>query len=90
MHGLRACSTNSIIMVWKSMGNGEIASFNGELRNELFYWEIFTTLFEAKVLIKQWQHEYNCIRPHSALGYRPPVPVTVIQDLRPYIATLEV
>lgn len=61
--------------------NGYIESFNGKLRDELLNREIFTTLFEAKVLIKQWQHEYNCIRPHSALGYRPPAPVTVVQGL---------
>jgi transposase InsO family protein len=36
--------------------------------------EIFTTLKEAKVLIEQWKQEYNHIRPHSALGYRPPAP----------------
>jgi transposase InsO family protein len=25
-------------------------------------------------LIKQWRMEYNHIRPHSSLGYRPPAP----------------
>ncbi|MER2219841.1 IS3 family transposase, partial [Methylobacterium brachiatum] len=23
-----------------------------------------------------WQTTYNCIRPHSSLGYRPPAPVS--------------
>jgi transposase InsO family protein len=36
--------------------------------------EIFTTLKEAKVLIEQWRQEYNHIRPHSSLGYRPLAP----------------
>jgi len=36
--------------------------------------EIFTKLFEAKVLIENWRKGYNQIRPHSALGYRPPAP----------------
>ena len=25
-------------------------------------------------MIEQWRKEYNTPRPHSALGYRPPVP----------------
>jgi len=25
-------------------------------------------------LIEQWRREYNQVRPHSSLGYRPPVP----------------
>jgi putative transposase len=34
-------------------------------------------LKEAQVVIEQWRHHYNTRRPHSALGYRPPAPVTV-------------
>ena len=58
--------------------NGYIESFNGKLRDELLNWEIFTTLAEAKVLIEQWRREYNQMRPHSALGYRPPAPEAII------------
>jgi len=54
--------------------NGYIESFNGKLRDELLNREIFTTLTEAKVLIEQWRREYNQVRPHSSLGYRPPAP----------------
>jgi putative transposase len=54
--------------------NGYIESFNGKLRDELLNREIFTTLEEAKVLIEQWRREYNQLRPHSSLGYRPPAP----------------
>jgi len=54
--------------------NGYVESFNSKLRDELLNGEIFTTLTEAKVLIEQWRQEYNHIRPHSSLGYRPPVP----------------
>ncbi len=35
---------------------------------------IFYTLKEAKVLIERWRQEYNRLRPHSSLGYRPPAP----------------
>ena len=58
--------------------NGYIESFNGKLRDELLNREIFITLTEAKILIEQWRKEYNEIQPHSALGYRPPVPVTIL------------
>jgi putative transposase len=54
--------------------NGHCESFNGELRNELLDAEIFYTLREAPVCIEQWRQHYNRIRPHRALGYRPPVP----------------
>jgi len=54
--------------------NGYIESFNGKLRDELLEREAFDTLLEAKVLIERWRQHYNTIRPHSALGYRPPAP----------------
>ena len=57
--------------------NGYNESFNGKLGDELLKGEIFYTLKEAKVLIEQWRHHYNTIRPHSALGYRPLAPETV-------------
>ncbi len=58
--------------------NGYIESFNGKLRDELLAREIFTTLEEAKILIEQWRREYNQVRPHSTLGYRPPAPETIL------------
>jgi putative transposase len=67
--------------------NGYVESFNGKLRNELLNGEIFTTLFEAKVLIEEWRKEYNHVRPHSALGYRPPAP-EAISPRRNYGKTL--
>jgi len=56
--------------------NGYIESFNGKLRDELLNGEIFDTLLEAQVLVERWRQEYNQLRPHSALGYRPPAPET--------------
>jgi transposase InsO family protein len=61
--------------------NGYIESFNGKLRDELLNLEIFYNLTEAKVLIGQWRREYNQIRPHSALGYRPPAPEAVLSEV---------
>ncbi len=56
--------------------NGYNESFNGKLRDELLNLEIFYSLIEAKVLIEKWRFEYNYIRPHSSLGYRPPIILT--------------
>lgn len=57
--------------------NGYVESFQGKLRDELLNIEIFDTLLEAQVLIEQWRQEYNHVRPHSSLGYRPPAPEAV-------------
>jgi putative transposase len=58
--------------------NGYIESFNGKMRDELLDREIFTTQKEARVLIEQWRQEYNQVRPHSSLGYRPPAPEAIL------------
>jgi transposase InsO family protein len=60
--------------------NGYNESFNGTLGEEVLKREIFFTLKEAEVLIEQWRREYNTIRPHSSLGYRPPAPEAVQPD----------
>ena len=65
--------------------NGYNESFNGTLRYELLDVELFDTLLEAKVLIERWRIEYNTIRPHSSLGYRPPAP---LQDAKRAVATI--
>jgi len=58
--------------------NGYIESFNGKMRDELLNGEIFYTLKEARIIIEMWRKEYNTIRPHSALGYQPPVPEAIL------------
>lgn len=57
--------------------NGYIESFNARLRDELLNGEIFYTLEEVRVITGWWREHYNKIRPHSALGYRPPAPETI-------------
>ena len=68
--------------------NGYIESFNVKLRDGLLNGEIFMTLLEAKILIENWRREYNEVRPHSALGYRPPAPEAI--SLQPKSTTLSV
>jgi transposase InsO family protein len=54
--------------------NGYVESFNAQIRNELLNGEIFYTLKEAQIMIDGWRRHYNTVRPHGALGYRPPAP----------------
>jgi transposase InsO family protein len=54
--------------------NGYCEGFIGKLRDELLDREVFYTLREAEALIAAWRHHDNPVRPHSALGYRPPAP----------------
>ena len=58
--------------------NGYCESFNARFRDELLNGEVFYTLKEAQIIIEQWRKHYNTKRPHSALGYRPPAPETII------------
>ena len=48
------------------------------MRGELLNDEIFYSLREAKIIIERWRNHYNTKRPHSALGYRPPVPEAIV------------
>jgi len=61
--------------------NGYNESFNGKLRDEFLNGEIFYTLKEVEVLLGQWRRIYNEVRPHSALGYRPPAPEAMLPRL---------
>ena len=60
--------------------NGFNERFNGSLRDECLNLEYFHTLKEARVIIGQWVDEYNHIRPHSSLSYRPPAPLVRLQQ----------
>ena len=62
--------------------NGDNESFNGKLRDELLNGEIFYSLKEVQILTERWRREYNTIRPHSSLGYRPPVSEAIMPRLQ--------
>ena len=52
--------------------NGYAESFHARLRDECLNLELFTSLFEAQVVIEKWRRHYNQARPHGALDYRTP------------------
>ena len=58
------------------MGERLLRVFNGKLRDEAQRRDLLS-LREAQVVIETWRIHYNTKRPHSALGYRPPAPVTI-------------
>jgi putative transposase len=66
-----------MLAVIDEFSRGYIESFNGNLRGELLNREIIYTLKETHILIEQWWRHCNGVRPHSALGYRPPAPETI-------------
>lgn len=66
--------------------NGFNERFNGSLRDECLNLEWFGTLKEARAIIEQWVNEYNHIRPHSILGYRPPSPAVLLNEPTHYSA----
>ena len=63
--------------------NGFCESFNRKLRDECLNGEIFYSLKEAQIVIQGWRKQYNTVRPHSALGYRPPAPGAYNPVLKP-------
>jgi len=51
---------------------------DSSLRREVLNTEWFATTRQAQTVINQWLRQYNHIRPHHALGMRPPVPETIL------------
>jgi transposase InsO family protein len=54
--------------------NGYYESFNGKLHDECLNGEICYSPQEAQIVIEQWRFLCSMLRPHAALGYRPPRP----------------
>jgi putative transposase len=52
--------------------NPFVESFHSRVRDELLDIEEFSCLAEARVVIADWQEDYNRRRPHSALGMKAP------------------
>ena len=52
--------------------NGYIESFNGKLQDELLNTEIFLSMEDVREKVEEYRKDYNTIRPHSSLDYRPP------------------
>jgi putative transposase len=56
----------------KPVENCYIESFNGKLRDECLNMNLFFTLAQVAVTIRNWLHDYNHVRPYRPLGEVPP------------------
>jgi putative transposase len=59
----------------KPVENAFIESFNGRLRDECLNAHVFLSTVEAQQVLDAWRHDYNHVRPHSALQDRTPAAV---------------
>jgi diadenosine tetraphosphate (Ap4A) HIT family hydrolase len=59
--------------------SSKLIVFPGARRREVLNAEWFATTRQAETVITQWLRQYNHIRPHHALGMRPPVPETILE-----------
>jgi len=55
-----------------AMQNGFCETFNGRMRDELLNETLFFGLDHAREKVSAWVGNYNCLRPHSSLGYATP------------------
>jgi putative transposase len=56
----------------KPTQNAFIESFNSRCREECLDQQLFLSLEDARTKIETWRRFYNELRPHSALGGKPP------------------
>lgn len=57
----------------KPTDNGFIEAFNSKLRAECLNAHWFLTLADSREKLETWRRYYNEERPHSAIGYKPPI-----------------
>lgn len=57
----------------KPTDNAYIESLNGKFRAECLNAHWFTSIEEMRRICEDWRRDYNEVRPHSALGNKPPM-----------------
>ena len=57
----------------KPTDNSFIESFNGKFRAECLNTHWFMSLDDARTKMEAWRRDYNEVRPHSAIGNKPPI-----------------
>jgi len=57
----------------KPTDNAFIESFNGKFRAECLNAHWFMSLEDAREKMEAWRRDYNEVRPHSAIGNKPPI-----------------
>ncbi len=59
----------------KPQQNAFAESFIGKLRDECLNETLFSSIRHARLVLADWQQDYNEVRPHSALGGRTPASI---------------
>lgn len=62
----------------KPTDNSFIESFNGKFRMECLNTHWFKSLDDAATKMEAWRKDYNEVRPHSAIGNKPPISLVII------------
>lgn len=57
----------------KPTDNAFIEAFNSKLRSECVNTHWFMSLDDAVRKCEAWRRDYNEVRPHSAIGNKPPI-----------------
>lgn len=71
---LAACGVQTLyIEPGKPWQNGKEERCNGTVRDECLNLHVFSSLAEAWVRLSAFRQHYNAERPHSRLGYLPPL-----------------
>ena len=61
----------------KPTDNAYIESLNGKFRAECLNAHWFTSIEEMRRICEDWRRDYNEVRPHSALGNKPPMALMI-------------
>jgi putative transposase len=70
----------------KPTDNAFIESLNGKFRAECLNAHWFMSLDDARAKCEAWRRDYNEVRPHSAIGNKPPI--TLVNDAAPGVDTI--
>ncbi len=71
----------AFIQPGKPIQNCFIESFNATFRDECLNQHWFRSIEDARRDIDRWRHDYNTVRPHSALGDLPPAAFTAHHEV---------
>jgi len=63
----------------KPTGNAFIESLNGKFRVKCLNAHWFISLDDARAKCEAWRRDYNNVRPHSAVGNKPPITLLIGQ-----------
>lgn len=72
---------NRLYRAGQPLGERHVESFNASLRDELLKGEILYSLSEAQIVVESWRRNYDTIRPHASLDYKPPAPKVFVPAL---------